>query len=491
MSDDDTQPGAEVPTGPLFPQALDALRPRYELQAEVARGGMGAVYKAVHRRLERPVAVKLVLPGASPRRFLREAQLLARLDSPHVVTVHDYEVLADGTPVLVMEWIEGRSLLQVMKDEGGHLSERAALPLMRDTCRGMLAAAQAGIIHRDLKPANILVDAQGRAKVVDFGLARGPNLSAQVSMRGELLGTPFYMAPEQWEDPQAVDTRTDVYSFGATFYHALTGRAPFVGPTPVAVLFSHKSEPLISPRTRNGLLSERTSELLERCLAKQPRQRFASFEEVLRQLEAADDTPRPWDDSDDPALLPHLERYRARRETYLLRLLTPGETDVYEFPGGRRLQVLRGDIVDQPVEAVVSSDDGSLTMSGGVSRRIREAGGARVLEQARRYAPVRAGRAVVTGGGDLRARYIFHAITLEFSRDHALVPSRDLIGELMASCIYHADSLYVEKLAFPLLGTGSAGLPEEVCLDTMFRYLARLFLGRLTAVREATIVLFP
>ena len=492
MDQDKTQASVgPVPREPLFPQIFDALRSRYEIQAEVARGGMGAIYRAVQHPLGRPVAIKVVLPGASPQRFLREAQILAGFSSPHIVTVHDFELLPDGTPVLVMEWIEGHSLQELMKQGGGFVTERAAGPLMRDTAAGMLAAAERGVVHRDLKPSNILVDGQGRAKVADFGLARSARSASDLSQAGELLGTPFYMAPEQWEDPQRVDTRTDVYSFGATWYHALTGRTPFEGQTPVAVLFSHKTEPLISPRTRNPQVSERLSEVLERCLAKSPEDRFPGFGEVLRQLQAADDAPLPWDEGDDgPELLAHMGHYRSRREAYLLRLMTESEVDVYDFPGQRRILLRRGDIVDQPVEALVSSDDGSLTMSGGVSRRIKQAGGPRLVEQARRLAPVRAGRAIVTGGGDLRQRYVFHAITLEFSRDHALKPSRDLISELMSSCVYHADTHYVTTIAFPLLGTGSAGLPEDVCLDTMFRFLARLFTRRLTALREATIVLY-
>jgi O-acetyl-ADP-ribose deacetylase (regulator of RNase III) len=104
---------------------------------------------------------------------------------------------------------------------------------------------------------------------------------------------------------------------------------------------------------------------------------------------------------------------------------------------------------------------------------------------------VRAGRAIVTSGGRLRQRYVIHGITLEFSRDRPTLPSRDLISEILASCVYQADSLYVERIAFPLLGTGTAGLPEAVCLDTSFRFLARLFARGLTGLKEARLVLFP
>src|SRR5262249_28437433 len=157
------------------------------------------------------------------------ARFLARIKSPHVVTVHDFDVLPDGRPVLVMEWIDGENLLSALRGQRGPLPEDRTLPWMKQTAEGMLAAAEEGIIHRDLKPSNVLIDRLGRARVADFGLARGPSSAEELSRSGQMMGTPFYMAPEQAEDPRGVDTRADVYSFGATFYHALTGVPPFTG----------------------------------------------------------------------------------------------------------------------------------------------------------------------------------------------------------------------------------------------------------------------
>lgn len=478
------------PPLPSLPHMGQALSERYEILEEVARGGMGVVFRARQRALDRTVAIKAVLPGGSAERFLKEATLLARVQSPHVVAIHDFELLPDGTPILVMEWIRGGDLLRSMKAHGGRLPEATALPLMVETAEGMQAAAEHHIVHRDLKPSNILVDQEGHAHVGDFGLARVAGLASTLSVPGDVLGTPFYMAPEQWENPAALDSRADIYSFGATFYHALTGAPPFTGENPLKILFSHKTEPLISPRARNPELSERTSELLERCLAKSAADRFASFGELLRQLRAQAGDLSPWQAEDDQALAEPIARYTSRREVYILRLLTSGEVDSYPFPGGRSIRILQGNIVDQDAEAIVSSDDGSLTMSAGVSKAIRDAAGPEIVQQARRYAPVRAGRAVVTPGGRLKARHVFHGTTLEFSRDHASRPSRDLISEIMTSCFWHADALYVERIAFPLLGTGTAGFAEDICLDTMFRFLARMFERGATGVREATIVLW-
>src|SRR5262245_34661020 len=259
----------------LGDETLRVLNARFELLGEVGRGGMGVVYRARHKTLDRHVALKVMLPVASPERFLREARLSAQIRSPHVVAVHDCELLPDGWPMLVLEWVEGTNLLALIEAAKGPLPEADVLPWMRETAAGMLAAAQLGIIHRDFKPSNILLDAAGRARVADFGLARGPGARSEQTQQGlGVMGTPWYMAPEQAEDPRGVDTRADVYSFGATFYHALTGVIPFDGVTDFAVLFKHKTEPLAAPRSRNPHLSEHLSELLERCLAKSPADRF-------------------------------------------------------------------------------------------------------------------------------------------------------------------------------------------------------------------------
>jgi serine/threonine protein kinase len=490
-------PTISTPESGYPSQPFGDVASRYALLGEVGRGGMGVVYRGRHNTLDRQVAIKITLPGAPQERFLREARLLARINSPHVVIVHDFDILPDGSPMLVMEWVEGKTLLDVLTEKGGCLPEDQALAWMRQTSHGMLAAAEQGIIHRDLKPSNILVDDQGKARVADFGLARGPQNpdDLALSLQG-MMGTPYYMAPEQAEDPRGVDTRADIYSFGATFYHALTGEPPFKGETVFSILFKHKTEPLISPVAKNPILQPRTSELLERCLAKNPNDRFQSFAEVLGLLEPARSAASPWDASDDARLTPYLARYQSRREIYLNRRDLLPEPDVFDFPGGRTLQVLCGNIVQQQVHALVSSDDEDLTMGGpyehvrGVAKALLLAAGPQLLEEAKRYVPVRPGRAVVTSAGNLPARYVFHGVTLGASRDPSVRPSRDLISEIMTSCFYQADSLYVQSIAFPLLGTGTGRFSEDVCLDTMFRFLARTLLHGLTCVREARIVLF-
>jgi O-acetyl-ADP-ribose deacetylase (regulator of RNase III) len=299
------------------------------------------------------------------------------------------------------------------------------------------------------------------------------------------------MAPEQAEAPRAVDTRADIYSFGATFYHALTGSVPFEGETIYSVLSKHKAETLIAPQARNPTLSERISALLERCLAKSPAERFPSFDDVLKHFLPATSAESPWVEGSDPLLAGYLKQYQLRREVYLNRpaaLVTP---DLYEFPDGRVFRILCGNIAEQTVDAIVSSDDVSLSGQGGVSLAIREAAGPGFDALKRQFAPARRGRVVVTpSAGTLKSRFVFHGVTISFQEVNTLRPSRDLIIELLNSCAYHADTLHLKSLALPLLGTGVGRLPLDVCLDTMFHFLARSLLRRITPIRDVRLVLY-
>ena len=365
--------------------------------------------------------------------------------------------------MLVMEWIDGTDLLKLVMSQSGPFAEEPVLSWMLQTCEGMQAAAEQGIIHRDLKPSNLLIDKQERVRVADFGLARGPTALGDLTLTGGPMGTPFYMAPEQAEDPHGVDTRADIYSFGATFYHVLTGKPPFEGETAFSILFKHKTETLISPKARNPLLSERTSELLERRLAKSPNDRFPSFAELRRLLQPAAGALSPWDASDDAPLADYLMRYHGRRESYLGTDTLPAEGDVYEFPRGRRAahpeRRHRGARSGRDRQlGGRPPDDGRGSLPRDGSGGVPAAGGGTGLPS--RGTAVHPGTAGTSGGDAGRrpeARYVFHGITLEGAAERRVRPSRDLISEIMASCFYHADSLYVRTIAFPLLGTGTGG----------------------------------
>jgi eukaryotic-like serine/threonine-protein kinase len=462
---------------------------RYELLGELGRGGMGVVYRARHRKLDKLVAVKVIKPGLDADRFLREARILARVNSPHVVGIQDCDVLVDGSPMLVMELVDGRDLRQVMEAANGPLEESETLRWMRQTALGLLAAADLGIIHRDVKPSNILIGTDDRLRVLDFGLARSVGEDLSLTVTGSQMGTPYYMAPEQAEDPRSVDTRADIYSFGATYYHALTGVPPYSGETPFAVLFKHKTKPLVSPRARNPALSTITAEVLERCLAKSPGERFDSFKNLLRFLQPVPDGGSPWSAPDDEGLREHFERFKSRHAAYVTRDLPPQASDDYHFPGGKVLKILIGDITEQRVDALVSSDNAYLTMDGGCASAIARLAGDLVLQWARAMVPVLPGRVVVTPAGKLPARFIFHAVTNGYigRKYHA---SRDILNELVAAILYHADTLSVQSLAMPLLGAGGAGIPEEVALTAVFQAIARHLQRGMTTVNEVRLVLF-
>ena len=466
-----------------------ALLPRYEIFEEVGRGGMGVVYRGRHCELDIPVAVKVCLDSAGTERFQREAKLLAKVQSPYVVRVRDFARLDANRTLFVMDWVPGGDLAKILQTAQGPLPEARVVPWMRQVCEGMQVAAEQRIVHRDLKPANILIDEQDKVRISDFGLARS-TLAIQLTQTKAVMGTPHYMAPEQAEDSRAVDTRSDIYSFGATFYHLLTGHPPFEGNTLFSILFKHKTEPLISPRARNPRLSERTTECIERCLAKSPHERFPTFDGVLASIDPQPSGVSPWNAEEDLYLAPYMERYRERREIYLSSegRSTLKEPDVYEFPGKSRILIQYGNIVEQVVDAVVSCDD----MGGGVSYSLAQAAGPDLVKEARRFVPVRPGRVVVTTAGALPARFVFHAVTISgmWSDASSVWPSRDLITELMHSCFYQADTLNLKTLAFPLLGTGARLLAMDVCLDTMFRFLAHKFLQGLTSVCESRILLF-
>lgn len=464
------------------PPDLSALATKFWIHEKVGEGAMGWVYRATRKTFKMQVAIKVVSPEYSTDRFRREAECIAEIRSPHVVSVHDFEELTDGTQALIMEWIEGGNLEQQMEVQGGYLPEHVALPWMRQTCEGMAAVAEQNITHRDLKPSNILIDTQGRARVADFGLARMQGRRG-LSGSGQLIGTPYYMSPEQAEDPRRVDTRSDIYSFGACYYHALTGQPPFVGDSSLDILLKHKTEALASPKSRNPDISDATSQLLERCMAKSPDQRFQSFRDVRNYIEL---TPQ---NVEEKAVREYISTYRARRAEYLRRQRALDSPDVYTFPEGRALKIAVGDIVEQDVEALVSSTDWLLTSSAGISRTLLQAAGDDVRNELR-CVPIRQGRAVITSAGHLKANRLIHAVVIGDPRDETYLPGRDVVIEALKSCLYHAESHFVSSIAFPLLGTGHGMFSEGACLDIMYRFLARHLLG-VTAIREVRIILYP
>ncbi len=259
----------------------------YEIRGVIGAGGMGIVYRGWDARLNRHVAVKTLKPDLARdpeycERFLREARSAAALSHLNVTQIY-FIGEESGHPFFAMEYLEGKSLEGLVREEG-KLPPEQALELVRQAAAGLKAAAARGIIHRDVKPSNLVLTADGTLKVTDFGLAKLIVSDAGLTMAGEVLGSPNYMAPEQASGSSA-DVRSDIYSLGATFYELVTGRPPFEGPTPVSIILKHVREPVRSPRQLTPDLPYPFVTLIQRMLAKRPEDRPRDYDALSRELD--------------------------------------------------------------------------------------------------------------------------------------------------------------------------------------------------------------
>jgi tRNA A-37 threonylcarbamoyl transferase component Bud32 len=286
-----TTPGGRQVTEPArlpLPslQELARLFPQLEIIECLGHGGMGAVYKARQPKLDRFVALKILLrrredgtaDAGFAERFAREARALARLNHPEIVAVYDYGEVA-GFPYLVMEYVDGLTLRQLI--QGKKLSSEEALAIVPKICEALQFAHQRGIVHRDIKPENILLDKEGRVKIADFGIAKILAPGAQdLSLTGgkDVVGTPHYMAPEQVEQPAKVDHRADIFSLGVVFYEMLTGELPLGK---------------FQPPSQKVQVDVRLDEVVLHALEKEPERRYQHASEVKSDVETIAARPQP------------------------------------------------------------------------------------------------------------------------------------------------------------------------------------------------------
>jgi serine/threonine-protein kinase len=280
---------AEPDVDPLLGQVLAGT---YRVLRLMAEGGMGRLYEAEHLRLERRVAVKVMHERWAKRtdllaRFEREARVLGRIRSPHVVQVLDVLQTADARPCIVCEKLEGEDL-EARLARDGTLPLAVALDIARQACAGLADAHAAGVVHRDLKPSNLFLVAGGGVKVLDFGVARlaeGDD-EARLTRTGAVVGTPAYMAPEQARGAAGVDARSDVYAVGAVLYRMLTGKAPYAGPDASSTLAAVIERAPTRPRAIDDTISEGVEAIVQTAMARDPTERPATAEAFAVKLAA-------------------------------------------------------------------------------------------------------------------------------------------------------------------------------------------------------------
>ena len=270
---------------------------QYRLLERLGSGGMGEVYKAEHVLLKRPCAIKLIKPSseadaASIARFEKEVKNTAKLTHWNTIEIYDYGRGEDGTFYYVMELLPGMSLDDMVSRYGG-LSPARVVYLLRQICGALQEAHDVGLIHRDIKPANIFVSKRGGvddvAKLLDFGLVKevSERLEGETRNAGSFSGTPLYMSPEQAFAYDEVDGRADIYSLGAVAYYMLTGQAPFRGETVVGLLAAHRSVTVIAPSQLNPAVPDELDQIVIKCMAKQPGDRYQDANALREALEQA------------------------------------------------------------------------------------------------------------------------------------------------------------------------------------------------------------
>ncbi|MGH7515660.1 MAG: protein kinase domain-containing protein [Gemmatimonadales bacterium] len=267
----------------LLERLSSTLASRYRLERELGQGGMARVFLARDLKYEREVAVKVLRPDLAAEvgaaRFLREIQIAARLHHPHILPLYDSDQM-DDLVFYVMPYVKGESVKQRIARER-QLPVGDALQIAREVADALSYAHGAGVVHRDIKPGNILLDA-GHAVVADFGIARAMGIGDTTT--GHVVGTPAYMSPEQVEDSQYLDGRTDIYSLGCVLYEMLTGDAPFRGSTLTAVIANRLTSPAPSPRATRELVPEAVDAAVRKAMATVPADRFSTASQFAEAL---------------------------------------------------------------------------------------------------------------------------------------------------------------------------------------------------------------
>ena len=284
----------DLPTGSTFGG-------RYQIIDQLGRGGMGRVYRALDVKTREEVAIKLIRPDIAEdkrtlERFVNEIKLAHKISHRNIGKM--YHLSEDqGLHYITMEYVPGEDLKSFIR-RSRRLDIATTVAIAKQVCSGLSEAHEAGIVHRDLKPGNIMIDKEGNAKILDFGIARAVGTQG-VTAEGSVIGTPEYMSPEQVEGKDS-DRRSDIYSFGVIMFEMVTGRLPFAADTPFVVAFKQQSERPTPPEDLNPQTPPQLSAIILRCLEKDPDKRFQTTEDVCRDLSQVEETihttplPSPW-----------------------------------------------------------------------------------------------------------------------------------------------------------------------------------------------------
>ena len=297
-------PTEELTTGSIFAG-------RYQIIEELGKGGMGKVYRALDKKLDEEVAIKLIKPEIASdkrtlERFNNELKFARKVAHKNVSRM--YELMEDkGTHFITMEYVRGQDLRGLIR-QTGQLTMGTAISIAKQICEGLTEAHRLGVIHRDIKPPNIMIDKEGSVRILDFGIARSLKTKG-ITDAGVMIGTPEYMSPEQVEGLKA-DQRSDIYSLGVILYEMVAGKIPFDGETPFSIALKHKSEAPQDPREVNPQIQEELSQVILKCLEKNKEKRFQTSEELLSELSKIDES------------IPTSEKVIPRRGTSISREIT-------------------------------------------------------------------------------------------------------------------------------------------------------------------------
>lgn len=416
----------------------------------LGEGAMGAAYLASHALLQMPLVIK-VFRAEEEENIFREAHLAARVSSPNVVSVLDagYEA---GIPFIIQRYIDGIDLNELvfhLQHAERRLSANMICRMMIDAAKGLHAIHQAGVIHRDVKPANLFLCGSGLTTVGDFGIAFDPlqETSAQLS-----AGTPWFMAPEQWEQ-KPLGRYTDIYALGATAHLLASNEYPFPDQNMDKLQEAHANRPYVPPAA-DGPSEAYLFSVIERALRKNPQERFSNAGEMARVLKVVAE-PLP-------------------------QLICAGADE--GRIGEVRVELAVGDLASQEGDVIVNAANRQLTMNLGVAKALRAAGGQTIEDEAVSHAPVAMGDVVWTGAGTLRARHVAHAV--------AAIEGAVCLQRATLRVLLQAESRRAQSILFPALGTGVGDVPVDLAAKLMLEAIRTFAALQPAHVRTIRVVLY-